>query len=1077
MKVRFLALAALVLGMVSCQQDVDTVTPVSGEVDFQLSVDAKELATRAGDSDQNAMNSAFGAIDYLQGAAKDDYRQDWNDVDLRYTLEVYDVADDYAGKTPVKDRQVIIVDEYQPVVFDLRLVPNRDYHFVVFADFVAQGEFEKDAANQLLVKGIRHEIGKTLADITVVNEAINDEVADAYFATSDIKVTNSATQDILLKRPYGKVRVIATDLAELNLNVDPKSAVVEYEAFNPNKFNAVTGAIDGEYTVKQYTTTFADGVRSDMGLHYYTADYDAKTVVADNGKTRFSHITLFTDYILAEDTQKPIHFTMTVNDEDGKEIKTTSFYTDIPVQRNYLTTVVGNVLTTATHINVSIDDNFAGYEQLNLWNGKAVEEPVVEGEFYVIYEASQLAWLADQVNNKGQKFSGKTFKLGKNLHLNHELWTPIGATGEFQGTFDGNYNGVDHTIEGIFVSVKGKNFAGLFGKTKSATIKNLTILNSQVYGQYTAAAIVAHGVCARIENCHVEGCEVVSTPYNKDDANNVGGIVGYLSGETVAYVKGCSVKNSRITAYRKVAGIVGSANQTAEVSGNTVEGNVVVADMTAEYNGVKAADAGAIVGYKHAKATVANNTIGANNDVIVLIDTNQERDESYVAKDEVVHVTFKAGEYNFSKELKVNGAIQANLGGKVTLNVNNNTITSGTPANYGIIADGEGNELVINDANFVSYGGGVAAGEGSKVIFNGGKVDITKYTKSSPGRYNFYTSGGEIVINDGVFTFGSTNKTRRAYVCVEGGGKVIINGGTFGKASTRDGYTGIRELDGEVIIYGGTFGFDPKEWLAPDYYTVKDGANWVVKAPVVVNGADEFANAVANAAEGCKIILTDNNNYGTITAGELKNVTIEGGENTVMTFKTDANSKLENVTLKNVDFVYDGTDVNSSIVINAEAEIKNFVVEGCSFVGTGAKAGRGIFGQNTTATITLKNCSFKNLGYPVYTMGGGGYASLVVEGCTFEDIKSWAIMPQYNPFSGDLTVTGNNFINCAQGLVKAGKFTAGHTFTFTNNTITNSAEHPAKNWFAIDTTEGSKVVENNTRDGQPWAPADAEGLK
>ena len=372
MKARFFALATLVLGMVSCQQDVDTIAPVGGEVDFQISVAAPELAgTRAGENGeadtQNAMDSAFGAIDYLQGAATGDYRQDWGDVDLRYTLEVYDVADNYAGAVPVKDRQVIIKDSYEPVVFDLRLVPNRDYHFVVFADFVAQDEYKKDATAQLSVDGIRHDIGDTLADIILKNEAINDEVADSYFATKDIKVTNSAAQDIVLKRPYGKLRVVATDLAELNLNVHPKSVVVEYESLNPNKFDAVTGDIKGEYAVKQFTTTFVENVRDNMGSHYYNVGYDAETAPAVNGTVRNTHITLFTDYILGENAQTdgtypqtPIHFTMTVNDGKGGEIKTTAFTTDIPVERNKLTTVIGNVLTTATEIEVRIDDNFAG---------------------------------------------------------------------------------------------------------------------------------------------------------------------------------------------------------------------------------------------------------------------------------------------------------------------------------------------------------------------------------------------------------------------------------------------------------------------------------------------------------------------------------------------------------------------------------------------------------------------------------------------------------------------------------------------------------------------------------------------
>ena len=372
MKTRFLALMALAFGMVSCQNDFDGASNnVGGEVDFQLSVNAVELATRAGDTDQQGMDSAFGAIDYLQGAVRGDYRQDWGDVDLRYTLEVYDKADDYAGKTPIKDRQVIIVDEYQPVVFDLRLVPNRDYHFVVFADFVANGTSLLDPADQLKVEGIRHQIGETLADITVVNEAINDEVADAYFATKNIKVTNSATQDILLKRPYGKVRVIATDLAELNLNVQPKTVKVTYTATHPTSFNAVDGTIGtiNEEQSVAFEDEYIDNVRGNMASHIYNIGYDKKTSTADNGETRFSHMTLFTDYILAVDNQqRALHFDLDVYDANGKLIKNTAFNTTIPVQRNYLTTVVGNVLTTATHINVSIDDNFANVNDGNEGN-------------------------------------------------------------------------------------------------------------------------------------------------------------------------------------------------------------------------------------------------------------------------------------------------------------------------------------------------------------------------------------------------------------------------------------------------------------------------------------------------------------------------------------------------------------------------------------------------------------------------------------------------------------------------------------------------------------------------------------
>ena len=381
MKTRFLAIAALVLGLASCQNDFEGErVNGSGEVDFQLSVGAEELATRAGTDGNDALNgwnSAYGAIDYLKAEA-DAHRFDWTDVDLRYSLEVYDVTEDADGNkvvtnlVPVKDRQVKIVDNYSPVVFDLRLVPGREYRFVVFADFVEQGATANPTVADQANIGLRHDIGATLQEITVkensvANERLNDEIADAYFATKDITITNSAAQDMVLRRPYGKLRVIATDLAELNLNVEPNKVKVTYTAANPNKFNAVTGEIEVDNTPVEYVINY-DGKAGKTSLadYTYTEDYDAKTVKNANNETRHSHITLFTDYILADTEQNPINFNMEVFDRNGDIIKETTFNTAIPVQRNYLTTVIGNVLTTASEIEVRIDDNFAGENVENM---------------------------------------------------------------------------------------------------------------------------------------------------------------------------------------------------------------------------------------------------------------------------------------------------------------------------------------------------------------------------------------------------------------------------------------------------------------------------------------------------------------------------------------------------------------------------------------------------------------------------------------------------------------------------------------------------------------------------------------
>ena len=345
---KVLMLAALVLGMASCQRDFAPEANYGGEVDFTLAVSTPEFGvTRAGadgliDDGINGRNSAYGAIDYFSDA-------EWSEVDLRYILEIYDAADDYTGATPVKDRQVIVVDRYQEVTFQTRLVPGRKYHFVVFADFV----------DQLTGESLRHDVGETLGQITIKNDKINDEYADAYFGSFDYTPANTGNemQPLSLTRPYAKVRVVATDLAELNLNVDPGKVHVAYTAPNNIEFNAVNGTISKAESSTTFVSEYDDNVsKDDLSSHYYTVGYDK---LKDDKTERHTHMTLFTDYILAKSEQTRINFTMAVEDKNGGEIKTVAFTTDIPVQRNYLTTIVGNVLTAATEIKVTIDDNFA----------------------------------------------------------------------------------------------------------------------------------------------------------------------------------------------------------------------------------------------------------------------------------------------------------------------------------------------------------------------------------------------------------------------------------------------------------------------------------------------------------------------------------------------------------------------------------------------------------------------------------------------------------------------------------------------------------------------------------------------
>ena len=68
---RIIFAAAICAALASCQKDFAPEANLGAEVDYRLEVSATELGvTRAGDTaeDQEAKDSAFGAIDYLDGA-------------------------------------------------------------------------------------------------------------------------------------------------------------------------------------------------------------------------------------------------------------------------------------------------------------------------------------------------------------------------------------------------------------------------------------------------------------------------------------------------------------------------------------------------------------------------------------------------------------------------------------------------------------------------------------------------------------------------------------------------------------------------------------------------------------------------------------------------------------------------------------------------------------------------------------------------------------------------------------------------------------------------------------------------
>lgn len=308
---KLFALALVVLGLAACQTDPsDLNVNFDGTTTVCLTL-PEDAITRAGGSDSAAtgLTNTTGEI-------------------VRFIMEIYD-----ENGVKSAQRYVDYADEGTlSVTFPVQLVPGRDYTFVAWADMVdAKADVDK------------YYNTSDLKNITLNGEwNAMEETRDAF--TDNCVIDNysgASTIELNLKRPFAKVRVVATDLPQVtNLHLKPTTATVTYTKPIPVSYNAFEQKV-GTATESKVHTNFALVGANDEKL--YGDNSDAQMV-------------LYADYIFANDEQGAVSFTIETFDQNDQTIKLTTFNTDIAVKRNMLTTIKGDIMTTSKNITVEIEN-------------------------------------------------------------------------------------------------------------------------------------------------------------------------------------------------------------------------------------------------------------------------------------------------------------------------------------------------------------------------------------------------------------------------------------------------------------------------------------------------------------------------------------------------------------------------------------------------------------------------------------------------------------------------------------------------------------------------------------------------
>ena len=666
---------ALALGLVmtSCQSDEPFAPGEGGEkqVTFTLNVPG-ELGTRAG---TEGNNSGVGGFSNGQGT-------------LYYTLVL-----DANGDTRVF-KDATVSNDGRTATFTPTVVLGRDYTITAYASFDDNTSINAKADIEAIT----------------VSKNFNDETKDAYFHTTRYNFANGDLQPLTLRRPFGKLRLVATDYKAggTALNTEIESVKVTYHDQQTATFNAVEGLFS------------YNGVNGDIEATKPFEGYYSSTA---------DETTLFADYIPANSQDNMVDFTVEVKYAGSEETYYRRF-NDIPVRRNSLTTLKGNFFTAGAQITVNVDDNF---EEQNL------------------FEKTVTVTTNDELTNAIANA------------VDNELII-------FGGHIDGNVTAVQREGIDVIIDGCGHNYDGTIyiqGQSRNNGQETLTIQNVNFKASTSGRDFIsanstieseryAHNVIVR--NCSFEGNgqeNVVAMRYRQTYnmkvencvANNLF-LLMWASGNEGTTIDGVTVNNPTGEGGVSIAkdtnvviknSTINAAGGYGIRAGGENETSITVSNLSVENTTIDAKQP-IVVRYAVGDHNVALS--GADlitNELYHVIFTKGNNNANYVAP-EGTYTISGADDYNvfpMAAGAKVKATSQAQLTNAIKAGATNIVLAEGT---YEIQEDVTGKTLEISgtgnpaDVTLVAQNDGASEGN-CDYCFRGSNVKFNNLTIQTTGTY------------------------------------------------------------------------------------------------------------------------------------------------------------------------------------------------------------------------------------------------------------------------------------------------------------------------------------------------------
>lgn len=365
-KILLSALALVSLLFVSCQMQEPESDKLTGEVDFSITAGIPTAITTYADGVE-----AFSH----QGGASNLKPTEYT---LRYILQVFDKE----GKVAYEEVKNPDEETFGGVTFKARLLAKK-YDFVFWADFV------KEDGTEFYNVGNSTD-GYDLKNITYKKEGITisdlaSDAADAYTKVMEVDLTQSSqtlSEPVKLQRPFGKIRLLATDALGGNNKQEerPREVTVDFkDAVIPSAFNALVQKVAEGATMEAGKLTFP-AVCENASVNNVTTGYENSYLLGYS-------------YIFASGEIPSYSMDVEIEGNQGSGVIGTRSLSSIPVQANKLTTVIGNFYTNEGSIDVIVDDMFDGDdvydvpETINVTTSAGIQEAIdaaQDGDIIVI---------------------------------------------------------------------------------------------------------------------------------------------------------------------------------------------------------------------------------------------------------------------------------------------------------------------------------------------------------------------------------------------------------------------------------------------------------------------------------------------------------------------------------------------------------------------------------------------------------------------------------------------------------------------------------------------------------------------